>query len=115
MRASPRLRVYRRSLGVVGGQELLGESAAIGEDGLVASIHRLEARQDGVVDHETLGADLGARRGTTAVNPHNSTVDGCICAQQDGTIYSLSTKANRSVDVSSPYAYYVDGFQYKEN
>ncbi|MCR4646600.1 MAG: hypothetical protein K5695_14530 [Oscillospiraceae bacterium] len=38
--------------------------------------------------------------------------DGCICAQQDGTIYSLSTKANRSVDVSSPYAYYVDEESY---
>lgn len=34
--------------------------------------------------------------------------DGYICAQQDGTIYSLSSQAGRSVDVSSPFAYYVD-------
>ena len=34
--------------------------------------------------------------------------DGYIKAKQDGTVYSLSTKAGRNVDVNSPYVYYVD-------
>lgn len=37
---------------------------------------------------------------------------GVMYAKQDGTIYSLNVKANRSVDVSSPYIYYVDEDSY---
>ena len=34
--------------------------------------------------------------------------DGCICAKQDGVIYSLNCQEGRNVNVSMPYVYYVD-------
>ena len=38
--------------------------------------------------------------------------DGCICAEQDGTVYSLSCQEGRSVNLNTPFVYYVDETSY---
>lgn len=52
------------------------------------------------LDHDTAKENLSIFESELA--------DGYIKAGQDGTVYSLSTKAGRNIDVTSPFVYYVD-------
>ena len=62
----------------------------------------------------TIDSELAEKQGAYDTAAENLNIyeeqlsDGYIRAMQDGTVYSLSGTAGRTIDVSSPFVYYVD-------